>query len=51
MELHVRPLGDLIEHPDDACVCGPRVEEINGNFLLVHHSLDGREADEQRTGR
>ena len=43
---HVRPVNDLIDHPDDACICGPLIEEIDGKFLIVHHSLDGREAGE-----
>jgi hypothetical protein len=47
MELHVRPVNDLMEHPDDACLCGPRIEQVDGNSMHVHHSLDGREADER----
>lgn len=53
--LHVHPLSDLIEHdtsttePD--CVCWPEVrpverEDGSMGWLLVHHSLDGREASE-----
>lgn len=53
--LHVAPVGDLIEHdtsttePD--CACGPEtrpVEREDGSFgwLIVHHSLDGREKSE-----
>lgn len=49
---HVIPIGDLIEHdvsttePD--CICGPEVRPVqrdDGSYawLLVHHSLDGRE--------
>lgn len=48
--LHVLPLGDLIEHDGDGdhCVCGPTTEPVpreDGSFgwMLVHHSLDGRE--------
>ncbi len=38
------PIGDLIDHPRDLCVCGPTVEEIiPGKFMHVHHALDGRE--------
>lgn len=50
--LHVTPIGDLVDHdtsitePD--CACGPEVkpathDEGSGGWLLVHHSLDGRE--------
>lgn len=51
--LHVLPLGDLIEHEDvgEDCPCGPRVEPVprpDGSFgwMVVHHSLDGRERSE-----
>jgi hypothetical protein len=51
--LHVVPTNDLIEHDTsepDACVCGPDpelVETDHGDrWLIVHHSLDGREATE-----
>lgn len=48
--LHVMPVDDLIEHDAD-CVCGPTtvpVERDDGTigFYVVHHSLDGREANE-----
>lgn len=53
MTYHVYPTGDLIEHntDDDSCLCGPElqpVEREDGSYgwLLVHHSLDGREANE-----
>jgi hypothetical protein len=53
--LHVAPIGDLVDHdtstaePD--CVCGPEVrpaaqEDGSVGWLLVHHSLDGRERGE-----
>lgn len=47
--LHVEPVNDLIEHEciADACVCGPRLEFVDGGGLVVvHHSLDGRELRE-----
>jgi hypothetical protein len=51
--VHVVPLGDLIDHNSDSadCVCGPRVEPVECDdgsigWLVVHHSLDGRELDE-----
>lgn len=48
--VHTYPVGDLIEHDTDGgdCPCGPSVEAVfdedgaNG-WLVVHHSLDGRE--------
>lgn len=52
--LHAHPIDDLIGHhtsTDQAdCPCGPEVQPIereDGTFgwLLVHHSLDGREQD------
>lgn len=53
--LHVHPLVDQVEHdtstsePD--CVCGPTVrteKRADGSvgWLIVHHSLDGRESHE-----
>ncbi|MEH0417805.1 hypothetical protein [Streptomyces sp. B21-083] len=50
--LHVTPIADLVGHdtttaePD--CVCGSEVrpvteEDESVGWLLVHHSLDGRE--------
>ncbi len=50
--LHVVPLGDAVEHSaDDDCVCGPSLKPIAGKdgsivWLMVHHSLDGREQTE-----
>jgi len=50
---HVVPVGDLIAHElSDACVCGPAEELIEDDaggyeWLLTHHSLDGREHVEQ----
>jgi len=45
---HIYPAGDLIEHEleGDDCPCGPRVEFVEGGQVVVHHSLDGREANE-----
>lgn len=52
---HVHPLGDQIEHnlTGDDCVCGPAtqpVEREDGSigWLIIHHSLDGRELTEPR---
>ncbi|QGZ17156.1 hypothetical protein HYQ19_gp057 [Arthrobacter phage DrYang] len=53
--VHVWPLKDLVEHDteddDGGCVCIPRTEPVpreDGTigWVLVHHSLDGREAHE-----
>jgi hypothetical protein len=50
---HVVPVGDTIAHElSDECVCGPDqelVEDDAGGYewLLTHHSLDGRERAEQ----
>ena len=47
---HVHPVGDLIDHEfTDECPCGPRQELVrladgSDGWLVVHHSLDGREA-------
>lgn len=53
MSVHVVPIDDLVDHPDDDCVCGPDVEYIDpvtglshAEPLVNHHSLDGREAHE-----
>lgn len=50
--LHVAPVNDLVEHDTSTveanCVCGPEVEPVERDdgsigWLIVHHSLDGRE--------
>ncbi|CUW31777.1 hypothetical protein [Streptomyces reticuli] len=49
--LHVVLLGDAVEHvAEDDCVCGPTIRPIardDGSiaWLVIHHSLDGRETD------
>ena len=51
-DVHVMPIGDLIEHDsNEGCSCGPSVDPVkreDGSFgwVHVHHSLDNREADE-----
>ena len=49
IEMHVLPLGDLIEHEKtDECICGPDVAFLgDGRMMVEHHSLDGREAEEE----
>jgi len=50
--LHVHPVADLIEHEiTDSCPCGPQARPVKRDdgsvgWLLVHSSLDGREAGE-----
>lgn len=46
---HVYPVNDLVEHEleGDDCVCGPTVEFVDGGSVVVHHSLDNREAAER----
>lgn len=52
MALHVLPIGDLVEHvSDDDCLCGPtskliKADDGSTQWLVIHHSLDGREAGE-----
>jgi hypothetical protein len=53
---HVVPVDDLVEHDTDGdgCLCGPRTEPVerdDGSYgwVLVHHSLDGRELHEPET--
>ena len=54
--LHVVPLGDAVEHTSyDDCVCGPtakliKTEDGSIHWLMIHHSLDGRELDEPDYG-
>lgn len=51
--VHVYPTGDLVEHDTDGgdCICGPTTEPVMRNdgsngWVVVHRSLDGREAHE-----
>ena len=55
-EVHVAPNSDLIVHTDDGCPCGPTIEPVERGdgtigWLIVHHSLDGREQHEPQPGR
>lgn len=52
--VHVHPLGDVIAHDvqSDDCPCGPTTEPVERDdgtvgWLVVHHSLDGREHHEE----
>lgn len=56
--VHFHPLGDLVRHElaGDTCVCGPRTELVSRGdglhgWLIVHHSLDGRERSETLGGQ
>lgn len=51
--VHCYPVNDLVDHDTDGgpCVCGPDTEHVPNpdgpdGWLIVHHSLDGREATE-----
>ena len=50
--VHILPLADVIAHDEtDDCVCGPTTEPVTRtdgsiSWVLTHHSLDGREANE-----
>lgn len=54
MSLHIVPVLDQIEHTDEDCPCGPDVKYVDPvpgetyapGPLVIHHSLDGREARE-----
>lgn len=54
--LHIVPRDDLIEHhsrDNVPCPCGPRLKSVTGKdgeslgWVVIHHSLDGRERDER----
>lgn len=48
MSAHVVPRDDLAEHELTAdCPCGPDIDTSDDGDLWVHHSIDGREADER----
>jgi hypothetical protein len=49
--VHVIPLNDLVEHDtsgEQDCICGAETEAVfredgTNGWLVLHHSLDGRE--------
>jgi hypothetical protein len=52
--VHTYPVDDLVEHElvGDGCPCGPTTEPVfrhdgSCGWLIVHHSLDGRERSER----
>ena len=57
MCVHVYPIDDMIDHDTDGgdCLCGPTTEPVprddgSMGWLVVHHSLDGREKHEALWG-
>ncbi len=47
MARHVIPVDDIVPHEHSTeCVCGPKVEVVDGDLVVVHNSLDGRERGE-----
>lgn len=51
--VHVYPINDLTDHDtnSDECACGPTTEPVRADdgsigWLITHHSLEGREANE-----
>lgn len=51
--VHVFPVNDFVEHDTegDDCICGTTTEPVPAEdgsmgWIVVHHSLDGREARE-----
>ena len=54
--VHVFPIGDLVEHADTDCICGPTLDAVfrddgSNGWLYTHHSLDGREHHEHNHDR
>lgn len=45
---HVTPVNDLKEHEESKyCWCHPKSErQSNGNWVIVHNAMDGRELKE-----
>lgn len=51
--VHTYPVNDLIKHETDGedCACGPETipvprDDGSMGWVILHHSLDGREANE-----
>lgn len=47
---HVYPVNDIREHTTNGfmCWCHPKTQEQeNGNYVIVHNALDGRDKKEQ----
>ncbi len=44
MTIHVLPTEDWIEHTEDTtCLCEPTVGCENGEMIVIHNAVDGRE--------
>lgn len=44
IQWHVVPIEDTVEHEDEVnCLCGPEIEVIDGNMIVIHNVADGRE--------
>lgn len=52
--MHVMPVKDMVDHvSNDTCVCGPTTQATKRDdgrvdWIVVHHSLDGREQRESK---
>lgn len=46
-EQHILPLNDTRSHTESmTCPCDPLLEIVDGGFLIIHNSFDGREKAE-----
>ena len=47
-QYHVYPKEDIFLHDITSleCLCGPKVEWVDGAYVVVHNSMDGREGRE-----
>ncbi len=45
MAIHVLPIEDWIEHSEDTtCLCDPTVGYEDGEMIVIHEAVDGRDA-------
>jgi len=52
MTYHIIPLNDLKPHtPTTDCFCQPELSSSEPPVTYDHNSVDGREAEERRTGK
>ncbi len=50
--VHVVPVNDAVDHLSEGCTCGPTDDPVKRDdgsvgWVVIHHSLDGREAAER----
>jgi hypothetical protein len=48
--VHVLPVNDSFDHKETGfnCKCNPKLQkQLNGVFIIVHNSYDGRELKER----